>query len=266
MKKKILFLDLDGTLWVNEKIPLSALIAIQKAKKNGHLIFTNTGRTYCEGITTLLPLQLNGTCFSAGSEIYIDGKTILYDPLEEKDIRKMVQYLSEQQVGISVEGSARVYVDQINHDYFLKRFEHELNAEALRRFIILEDISKASKNDFQQFMKLFLCNPNDVPVSVIENGVQPGSELTMFGTETGEITNAKHNKGTAIQMVKEYYGNKYETIAFGDSENDLTMFKAADYSVSMGNAKDEIKEQSDFVTRRITDNGLLYAFQQLKLI
>ncbi len=266
MKKKIIFLDLDGTLWVNEKIPLSALSAIQQAKENGHIIFTNTGRTYCEGITTLLPLQLNGTCFSAGSEIYIGNETILYDPLNEKDIQKMVHYLSEQKVGLSVEGSARVYVDQINRDYFLKRFELEENGETLNRFLILEDISKASKKDYQQFMKLFLCNPNHVPVSIIEKGIQAGSELTMFGIETGEITNAKHNKGTAIQMVKSYYGNQYETIAIGDSENDLSMFEAADYSVSMGNAKKEIQEKTDFVTKDILSNGLFYAFKQLKLI
>lgn len=36
--KKLIFLDLDGTLWNNEKVPLSALSAILQAKKNGHKI------------------------------------------------------------------------------------------------------------------------------------------------------------------------------------------------------------------------------------
>lgn len=61
--KKLIFLDLDGTLWNNEKVPLSALSAILQAKKNGHKIFANTGRTYCEAITSLLPLQLTGHFF-----------------------------------------------------------------------------------------------------------------------------------------------------------------------------------------------------------
>lgn len=34
--KKIIFLDLDGTLWTFEKIPGSALEAIELARKNGH--------------------------------------------------------------------------------------------------------------------------------------------------------------------------------------------------------------------------------------
>ena len=46
--KKIIFLDLDGTLWTFEKIPGSALEAIEHARKNGHKIYINTGRTRCE--------------------------------------------------------------------------------------------------------------------------------------------------------------------------------------------------------------------------
>ena len=38
--KKIIFLDLDGTLWTFEKIPSSALKAIELARKNGHKIST----------------------------------------------------------------------------------------------------------------------------------------------------------------------------------------------------------------------------------
>ena len=41
--KKIIFLDLDGTLWTFEKIPGSALEAIELARKNGHKIYINTG-------------------------------------------------------------------------------------------------------------------------------------------------------------------------------------------------------------------------------
>lgn len=39
--KKIIFLDLDGTLWTFEKIPSSALEAIELARKNGHKITIN---------------------------------------------------------------------------------------------------------------------------------------------------------------------------------------------------------------------------------
>lgn len=69
--KKIIFLDLDGTLWTFEKIPSSALKAIELARKNGHKIYINTGRTRCEIPQFLLDMNLDGYCFGAGSEIII---------------------------------------------------------------------------------------------------------------------------------------------------------------------------------------------------
>lgn len=49
MEKSVLFFDIDGTL-LSEKtkvIPESAMGALDKAKKEGHLLFINTGRTVC---------------------------------------------------------------------------------------------------------------------------------------------------------------------------------------------------------------------------
>ena len=78
--KKIVFLDLDGTFWEFEKVPESALIAIKSAKENGHKVFVNTGRTKCEVPDSLWELNLDGYCFSAGSEIYLKKERIFYQP------------------------------------------------------------------------------------------------------------------------------------------------------------------------------------------
>jgi len=84
--KKIIFLDLDGTLWTFEKIPGSALEAIEHARKNGHKIYINTGRTRCEVPQFLLDMNLDGYCFGAGSEIIIDNKQVLFEPLKKETL------------------------------------------------------------------------------------------------------------------------------------------------------------------------------------
>ncbi len=89
--KKIIFLDLDGTLWTFEKIPSSALEAIELARKNGHKIYINTGRTRCEVPQSLLDMNLDGYCFGAGSEIMINNKQVLFKPLEKLDNRNQVK-------------------------------------------------------------------------------------------------------------------------------------------------------------------------------
>lgn len=84
--EKIIFLDLDGTLWTFEKIPGSALEAIEHARKNGHKIYINTGRTRCEVPQFLLDMNLDGYCFGAGSEIIIDNKQVLFEPLKKETL------------------------------------------------------------------------------------------------------------------------------------------------------------------------------------
>jgi predicted mannosyl-3-phosphoglycerate phosphatase (HAD superfamily) len=44
--KKLLFFDIDGTLWDNRsRIPESTVRAIRRARENGHLAFINSGRS-----------------------------------------------------------------------------------------------------------------------------------------------------------------------------------------------------------------------------
>ena len=48
--KKILFLDIDNTLYSGKSgiVPASALRAIEKARKNGSIVFLCTGRSKAE--------------------------------------------------------------------------------------------------------------------------------------------------------------------------------------------------------------------------
>jgi hydroxymethylpyrimidine pyrophosphatase-like HAD family hydrolase len=53
-----------------------------------------------------------------------------------------------------------------------------------------------------------------------------------------------------------------DTVAIGDENNDIPMFKVAGLSITMGNAKEEAKEYSDVVTLTNDENGVAYAFEK----
>ena len=53
-----------------------------------------------------------------------------------------------------------------------------------------------------------------------------------------------------------------EVMAFGDSENDLTMLKAAGTGVAMGNALSEVKAAADMVTLSNDDEGVAALIEQ----
>ena len=54
--------------------------------------------------------------------------------------------------------------------------------------------------------------------------------------------------------------------AFGDSNNDLTMFAHAGCSIAMGNAPDSVKARCTYVTARPEDDGIVKAMKHFGLI
>ena len=69
-----------------------------------------------------------------------------------------------------------------------------------------------------------------------------------------------------MDIVLNHLGIKKEnTIAMGDSVNDIDMLKNAGTAVAVGNASDKIKEIADFVSTPSREGGVAYALQELLL-
>ncbi|MCL2214044.1 MAG: Cof-type HAD-IIB family hydrolase [Treponema sp.] len=72
-----------------------------------------------------------------------------------------------------------------------------------------------------------------------------------------EILNAGVSKGEGLKIAMQLRGLKpHEVIAFGDEENDLSMFPAAGYACAPENAAEKIKNVADFVYGPNTEEGL----------
>ena len=56
-----------------------------------------------------------------------------------------------------------------------------------------------------------------------------------------------------------------DAVVFGDSRNDLSMFRGPWTKVAMGNAIPELKELADFVTADVADDGIYKACEALNL-
>ena len=71
-----------------------------------------------------------------------------------------------------------------------------------------------------------------------------------------EITTKGVSKASALELMAARYGLTIEeTLAIGDSGNDLPMLRAAGVSVAMGNASDEVKAACDHVTGLCVEDG-----------
>jgi len=70
-----------------------------------------------------------------------------------------------------------------------------------------------------------------------------------------DVHHSNASKGGAITMMKELLGIE-RVICFGDSDNDLSMFEAADESYAPANANDRIKSAATAVIGHHDDEGI----------
>ncbi|PWZ82702.1 Cof-type HAD-IIB family hydrolase, partial [Staphylococcus pseudintermedius] len=72
------------------------------------------------------------------------------------------------------------------------------------------------------------------------------------------------SKGEAIKKLAERLDlDVNQMVAFGDSANDIEMFKVVGKAVAMNNASDEVKSYADMVTKSHDEDGIPYALDQI---
>lgn len=92
------------------------------------------------------------------------------------------------------------------------------------------------------------------PLSVIGN--HGATVLTLTGTGA--------DKGLALELAcAELDIDVTETMAFGDSETDIEMFRVAGASVAMGQADDAVKAAATQVTATNAEDGVALAIEAL---
>ena len=85
--------------------------------------------------------------------------------------------------------------------------------------------------------------------------------------EFTDITANGADKGKGILAMARHEGfDVSRTIAFGDGGNDTSMIIQAGIGVAMGNAIEELKQQADYITTSVDDNGILNALRHLHVI
>ena len=74
------------------------------------------------------------------------------------------------------------------------------------------------------------------------------------------------NKGKTLLYLMNLNGwGKDEVIAFGDGENDVSMFETVTHSFAMGNAREFVQEKASQVTLSNKEDGIVRALETLGL-
>ena len=88
-----------------------------------------------------------------------------------------------------------------------------------------------------------------------------------YGYINGELHGPEFDKGSGVRAVCEALSlSTKDSIAFGDSMNDVEMIEASGLGICMENGYEELKKLADDVCPSVEDDGIYRAFEKYGLI
>ncbi|MGI6070187.1 MAG: HAD family hydrolase [Blautia sp.] len=262
MSKKMIFFDVDGTITqdITFRIPDSTPVALQKAHENGHLLFVNTGRTFCAVDKAVRALPFDGFVTGCGTYIYYHGQQILANPLPGELCREIVQYLRQWKIPVFYEGNDDLYFDPENptpqwkYDLYLKNYKKDS----------FTHIDLETSFVFDKFM---LYPTDDSDMEAFLQYAEGKFTVIDRGSRMYEIIQAPFSKATGIQFLIDRLGIPLEDCyVIGDSTNDLPMLTYVPGSIAMGNSMKEILPYCSYQTTDIMDDGIYHALAHFGMI
>ena len=268
MEKKLVFLDIDGTILPSEGgIHPAVKEALKKARAKGHRIFICTGRSCHMLPEELADVELDGIVASAGSDIWIDGENVYRESLSAECLKETVGILDQLETIYILEGFQDVYVSKRGERILSESepipgdnpeiirwknfFNGRKNARSIDTWV--KEQAPVPKISFiawsrQEVERIFQVFEKTFHVVLF-----PARSEDFFN---GELISRRANKGTAIHKTAEYLKMDIkDTIAFGDSMNDYQMLEEAACGVLMGNGDEKMKDMADRVCETVEEDG-----------
>ncbi|MDE6658513.1 MAG: Cof-type HAD-IIB family hydrolase [Eubacterium sp.] len=251
MDIKLIAVDMDGTLLDDSSsVSEENLKAIRRLSEKGILIVPVTGRTYNEIPAAVRSEEcIKYFVYSNGSGVYERGKGVLYASTIEKDTALGIySLLASYETFIEVYSGGYPWADKnkLNEE----SFEYYKINPIFRKVIIrsrkkAENFAEMLENESLK-TELFDAFFRDMQerAECLEkiNQQYPEIEVVSSMGNNLEIMNRGTHKGTGLEkLCKMISLDIGQTLALGDSKNDIDMFEAAGISYAVSNACDEVK-------------------------
>ncbi|MBP8673252.1 MAG: HAD family phosphatase [Synergistales bacterium] len=258
MSLKLIAIDLDGTLLNSENaISPRTETAIRRAAESGIVVTIATGRMYRSALAIAQKLGLDVPLITYNGALVrsVSGKTYYHRPIPESLAHRVMElfkgmgwyiqtYLDDTLYVRSLDEKAKAYATIAGVEAIpLGDALYTLEGEPTKMLGIADSPEEAGamceslKADFGT--KLFIA------ISQAPNATYV------------EICHPEVSKGKALAMLAQNLSIKKEEImAIGDSGNDVSLLDAAGIPVAMANARSEVKERAQIITKSNDEDGV----------
>lgn len=263
MDKKIVFFDIDGTIYNFFKgMPEDTILAIKQLKKNGHIPVICTGRTKCMIYPEHMAPGFDYIVGGAGTYLEIEGVEKYYYQIEKQKIDKLIEGFINNGFIPVAEGRNNLY---IGNDWtgILEKNKRILDIYYDKIPDVILPIKEGQVNA-SKVSGVFTENSN---VEQMQSEFDNDYTFVFHSNQLFEAIPKPFNKAVGIERMINELGIKREnTYAFGDSFNDIDMLEYVEYGCAMGNSDPAILNRVKYITKDYDKGGIAYGLKMFNLI
>ncbi len=258
---RAIFFDIDGTLvpFGRTSCLPSTKQALAQLHEKGIRLIVASGRSRFEIQRTGM---LDGVYFDAyltdnGQDAYDSEWNLIYGkPLDPNDVETLIDWSDRRGKTCWLAGADETLINRVTPELVTAMGENFLN-------IVPEgDLREMNKKPVYKLVLFGESEELHEPVSLA-----PHSMTTQWCGLGHDFITLDGGKDNAVHELLRRYGvTTDEAMAFGDSENDVTMLRAVGTGVAMGNAADDVKAAANYVTDDAMQDGIATALRHFELI
>lgn len=268
MNYRLFVVDLDGTL-IQKDGTVSApdRDALFRLREEGVAVAIATGRATAACKALLQRLNLSGYHIFYDGALVADpstGKAIYAQPLPVGILKEMIDFAHAHGIYLELYSQDYLFVEFLDwpssiHRHFfgvesiVVPFESVYRHESILKGEMV--ISNATENEEATLLRRYL--DGRLKFSIARAPAYPGIDFV-------NIVNPNVSKGDALQaLIRHLDISRSEVVAIGDGLNDISLFETAGLAIAMGNAPEELKKMSNFITSSVDENGVAGAIEWL---
>ena len=254
-------IDLDGTLLVGEHVPEENIQALRKAHAQGFQVIIATARWVQMAQRVEAEIGIKGPVIAcSGAQVFdpISGVDIFDHRLPEDFVRDLYAICDAHRCVATVTVSDQVLLKldgEPDHSQVPEemRWVPKLTGAAAS----LPRVAAIQGSSVNQRIR-------DELQARYRDRVHFFNSIGPTGKTILTLTSARASKGDALQAACTHLGiTTDQVVAFGDSENDVEMFRAAGASVAMGQADEATKAEATHLTGRNDEAGVAQAVYRI---
>lgn len=252
---KLFVTDIDGTLLVTGRaVSEKNLRAVHEMVGAGVIFTLATGRMYRATLPIARALGVDVPLITYnGALIKSTAGEVIHEDCIPKDLmRELLEFGRER--GWHLQTYAGDQLRYARRNELSEGYEAAVNVKG--EAVGWDGLKKFSEGSYKLLLVTNGAAASNEGIKILETEFGDRIDALKSNPQYVEITSKGVSKAAALRLLASKYGLSIEeTLAIGDSGNDVPMLRAAGVGVAMGNASDEVKAACRYVTGLCADDG-----------